>query len=103
MNLKAITLGRAGRGSLTPCLAEDLLATGGQLIDVRSPTEFKQGALPGARNLPLDALVYDYHHLNKSEPVILYGNRDVVCARAARLLAGKGFCNIYHLSVRNPC
>ena len=62
--------------------------------------DFKRGALPGARNLPFDALAYDYAKLDKSEPVILYGSQAVVCARAARLLAGKGFSHIYHLA--NP-
>lgn len=97
MSIALETLALAGRGCLSARHAENLLATGGQLIDVRSPADFNQGALPGARNMPLDALCYDYHHLDKSEPVILYGARDVACARAARLLAGKGFSRIYHL------
>ena len=98
MSLAVRTLQLAGRESLTIRHAEDLLATGGQLVDVRSPDDFKRGALPGARNLPFDALVYDYSKLDKSEPVILYGSQAVVCARAARLLAGKGFSHIYHLA-----
>lgn len=98
MSLAVRTLQLAGRESLTARHAEDLLATGGQLVDVRSPDDFKRGALPGARNLPFDALVYDYIQLDKSEPVILYGSQAVVCARAARLLAGKGFSHIYHLA-----
>lgn len=98
MSLAIRSLGLAGGDSLSARHAEDLLATGGQLIDVRSPADFRCGALPGARNLPLDALCYDYHHLDKSEPVILYGSQDVACTRAARLLAGKGFSRIYHLT-----
>jgi rhodanese-related sulfurtransferase len=98
MSLAVRTLLLAGRESLTARHAEDLLAIGGQLVDVRSPDDFKRGALPGARNLPFDALVYDYAQLDKSEPVILYGSQAVVCARAARLLAGKGFSHIYHLA-----
>ncbi|MBT8122722.1 MAG: rhodanese-like domain-containing protein [Gammaproteobacteria bacterium] len=100
MSLAVRTLQLAGRESLTARHAKDLLATGGQLVDVRSPDDFRRGALPGARNLPFDALVYDYAQLDKSEPVILYGSQAVVCARAARLLAGKGFSHIYHLA--NP-
>lgn len=98
MNLAAHRPRRTGRDSLTTCHARDLLATGGQLVDVRSPADFKRGALPGARNLPLDALCYGYRHLDKSEPVILYATQEVACARAARLLAGKGFSRIYHLA-----
>lgn len=92
------TLQLAGRESLTARHAENLLATGGQLVDIRSPGDFRRGALPGARNLPLDALSRDYRYLDKSAAVILCGTRDVACARAARLLAGKGFKRIYHLA-----
>jgi rhodanese-related sulfurtransferase len=98
MKLMLRTLQRAGREGLIPGHAENLLARGGQLVDIRSPDDFKRGTLPGARNLPLDALCWDYHYLDKSAAVILYGTQDVACARAARLLAGKGFKRIYHLA-----
>ena len=92
------TLQLAGRESLMARHAENMLATGGQLIDIRSPDDFRRGALPGARNLPLASLSWDYRHLDKSAAVILCGTQDVACARAARLLAGKGFRRIYHLA-----
>ena len=98
MSLMLRTLQLAGRESLIPRHAENLLSCGGQLVDIRSPDDFKRGTLPGARNLPLDALSWDYHYLDKSAAVILYGTQDVACARAARLLAGKGFKRIYHLA-----
>jgi rhodanese-related sulfurtransferase len=99
MNLALQTLLRANDASLSPELFKDLLAHGGQLVDIRSPADFRRGALPGALNLPLDALVYDYDHLDKQGPVILYGATEgVQCSRAAHLLAGRGFSRIYHLS-----
>jgi rhodanese-related sulfurtransferase len=98
MNLALWTLQLAGRESLAARHAENMVASGGQLIDIRSPDDFRRGALPGARNLPLDALSWDYRYLDKSAAVILCGTRDVACARAARLLAGKGFKRIYHLA-----
>ena len=98
MKLMLQTLQLAGRESLIPRHAKNLLAGGGQLVDIRSPDDFKRGTLPGARNLPLDALSWDYHYLDKSAAVILYGTQDVACARAARLQAGKGFNWIYHLA-----
>lgn len=58
MSLALQTLRRASSGSLSPDCFEDLLAQGGQLVDIRSPAEFRHGALPGALNLPLDALVW---------------------------------------------
>jgi len=98
MNLALHILSLAGSGTLSPGFAEYLLAGGGQLVDVRSPDDFLRDALPGALNLPVGALSYDFRHLDKHEPVIVYGAHPVACVRAARLLAGQGFSHIYHLA-----
>lgn len=99
MNLATNTLRLAGRETLSSDSARSLLASGGQLVDIRSPAEFNRDALPGALNLPLDAFSYDFRYLDKREPVILCGMQGVACVRAARLLAGKGFSRIYHLQI----
>ena len=78
----------------------DLLACGGQMVDVRSPEDFSHSAVPGALNLPLDALSWDYDYLDKRDPVILCGNSPVMCEWAAFLLAGRGFSRIYYLCGR---
>jgi phage shock protein E len=75
----------------------ELLARGGQLVDVRSPQDFQRSAVPGALNLPLEALYRDHDYLDKHDPVILCGNSIAMCQRAAFLLAGQGFSRIYHL------
>ena len=101
MSLAIQTVCRGTAGTLTDERAELLLANGGQLVDVRSPEDFNRCALPGALNLPIDALCYEHRRLNAERPVILYGNSEVRSARAARLLAGKGFLRIYHLSSKD--
>jgi rhodanese-related sulfurtransferase len=101
MSLAIQTVCHATAGTLTSECAEVLLANGGQLVDVRSPADFDRCALPGALNLPIDSLCYEHRRLNAHRPVILYGNSEVRCARAARLLAGKGFSRIYHLSAED--
>jgi rhodanese-related sulfurtransferase len=78
--------------------ATRLLAGGGQLLDVRLPDECGHDAIPGALNLPADALCYEYRRLNKRRPVILYCTSHLHCGRIASLLAGEGFSDIYHLS-----
>jgi rhodanese-related sulfurtransferase len=78
--------------------AEYLLANGGQLVDVRSPADFNCHSFPGSLNLPIDSLCYEHRQLNSQRPVIVYGASEVRSARAARLLAGKGFSRIYHLA-----
>ena len=98
MSLAIRTMQLAAREGLTARHAENLLASGGQLVDIRSPADFRRGTLPGARNLPLDALSRDCRYLDKSAAVILYGTQAVACARAARLLSGKGFKRMYRLA-----
>ena len=99
MNLAIRTLCQASTGTLSSEGVEALQASGGQLVDIRSPADFRRDAMSGAVNLPVDALSHDFGQLDKQEPVILYGNSEnVMCSRAARLLAGKGFRRIYHFS-----
>ena len=83
--------------SLTAEDARWLLETNGQLVDVRSPADFIRGALPGAVNLPMDAISWRYRSLKRWQPVILYGKSVAHCRRAAQLLAGEGFSRIYYL------
>ena len=97
MNLAVSTLSLACQGGLTCEHALDLLASGGQLVDVRSPSEFSRDALPGAINIPVESLNYDHRLLSREKPVIVYGAREFRSSRAARLLAGQGFQRIYHL------
>ena len=78
----------------------ELLACGGQLVDVRLPQDFQRGPVPGALNLPLEALSRDHDYLDKQDPVILCGNSIVMCRRAAFLLAGRHFSRIYYLCER---
>jgi rhodanese-related sulfurtransferase len=87
-----------GEDTLSHAAALRLLADGGQLLDVRSPEESFRDAMPGALNLPADALCYEYRRLNKRRPVILYCTSHFHCSRIASLLAGEGFPDIYHLS-----
>ena len=78
--------------------AVDLLEHDGQLVDLRSPADFDRDTLPGAVNLPLDAISWRYRCLNRWRPVILYGSNVAQCQLAAVLLAGEGFSRIYYLT-----
>ena len=97
MNLAIQTVALACTGALSAEHARHLLASGGQLVDVRSPADFSRGALPGALNIPVESLSYDHHLLSREQPVIVYGASEFRSSRAARLLAGHGFQRIYHL------
>ncbi|MFH8403529.1 rhodanese-like domain-containing protein [Streptomyces sp. NPDC018019] len=65
-----------------------------QLIDVRNPSEYAAGALPGAVNLPLANLPSSCTTLDPDRPVVLYcrsGSRSVI---AAALLEARGFRDV---------
>jgi len=44
------------------------------LIDLRSQEEYEQGHIPGAHNIPLDALEDRLEEINKKAPVVVYGS-----------------------------
>jgi len=88
-----------GEESLSRADATRLLADGGQLLAVRSAAESGHDLMPGALNLPVEALCYEYRRLNKRRPVILYCTSHAHCGRIASLLACEGFSDIYHLSL----
>ncbi|MFF2810943.1 rhodanese-like domain-containing protein [Streptomyces sp. NPDC058000] len=75
---------------------------GAQLIDVRNPAEYAAGALPGARNIPLAALLDRLDELDPARPVVLYcrsGNRSMI---AAALLEAQGFADVSDVSGGYP-
>ncbi len=70
---------------------KQLVQKGAQLVDVRSPEEFRTGHIKNAVNIPLQQLDKSISKLNKQKPVIVYcasGNRS---ASAKRLLDFNGF------------
>ena len=85
--------------SLTPQQAFELLSRGEvEVIDVRDPSEWSTGHLPGARLVPLEQL--------RASPTTVLARDSVlfVCAAgtrsqtAARIAASHGLKSIYNLS-----
>jgi len=67
------------------------------LLDVREPTEYQAGHIPGALLVPLGELEARQGELDRSKRIIAYcrsGNRSMAAATA---LCGLGFKSIYHL------
>lgn len=70
-----------------------------QLIDVRTPEEFQQGYIKGAKNINIYSLTFEQeiNKLDKTKPVYIYcrsGNRS---KSAAQVLSKNGFKVIYDL------
>jgi adenylyltransferase/sulfurtransferase len=67
------------------------------LLDVRGPHEAAQGALRGARLIPMSELPGRYSELETGHPVAIYCHSGVRSASACRFLAERGFTDLYHL------
>lgn len=70
-----------------------------QLVDVRTPSEYKEGHLPNAINIDfLDTnFEANIQQLDKTKPVIVYCQRGSRSAKCALKLIANGFVKIYDL------
>lgn len=68
-----------------------------QLIDVRESSDFENGHILGARNIPLTQMKARLVEIRSDKPVYLYAQSEVVSGRAALLLKKKGYKELYHL------
>lgn len=68
------------------------------IVDVRQPEAFAEGHLPGAVNIPLEAIRGNLSSFPHDKPIITYCNRGVRAYQAARILQNRGFDNVYVLS-----
>lgn len=74
------------------------LQSGATLLDVRNTDEFRRGALPNAKNIPLAILpVLAHEHLDKNDPVLIYCQAGGRAMMAEKILAGLGFTNITNI------
>jgi len=53
---------------------QNLLEKGGVLIDLRSPVDFRDGTITGAKNLPIKNFLNSMLKFDKSKPIILIVN-----------------------------
>lgn len=74
-----------------------LLEKGGVIVDVRSPSEFKNGSRSGSINIPLDQLDRRASELNPEVPVILCCASGARSGRAASMLKRKGFKSVTNI------
>lgn len=78
--------------------ARTLVREGGRLIDVRSPGEFATGHLPGAINVPVDALGGKAHTIGpKDGAVVVYCASGARSAVARAMLKAQGFQRVFNL------
>lgn len=72
--------------------AKDLVSQGAQLIDVRTPEEFRDSMVPGSTNLPLhDIDAQADSQLDKNQPVVVFCRSGQRSQMAMQILRSKGF------------
>jgi phage shock protein E len=70
---------------------------GGQLIDVRSPVEFNQGALSGAINMPIERFQFLKDAIDHTKPVLLYCRTGARSEMVKRYLEQLGFDQVHNI------
>ena len=81
--------------------AKSLVEQGAQLVDVRTPMEYQQFAIPGAINIPLQELSYKVQQLDPEKPTILYCRSGSRSGYAQMMLNQMGFKETYNLGSVN--
>lgn len=67
------------------------------LLDVRTPQEYQQGRLAGARLIPIDQLLQRLGELPKDRPILVYCAVGSRSAQVFSFLARRGYAEVYNL------
>jgi phage shock protein E len=73
------------------------LDEGGQLIDVRTPFEFNQGALHGAVNMPIDRFQALMKKIDQKKPVLLYCRTGARSEMVKQYLEQLGYDQVHNI------
>lgn len=70
-----------------------------QLVDVRTPQEYKEGYIYGSQNIDFNSPTFDEDitKLDKTKPVVLYCKSGGRSAKCSKKLKEAGFVKIYDL------
>ena len=83
--------------TLTYSEAKALIEQGAQLVDVRTPQEYKQHALPGSVNIPLPVIQQALKQLDRETPVLLYCGSGQRSGTAKNVLEACGFSRVHYI------
>jgi len=86
------------KGQVKVCHSHELIGSQGDrfLLDVRTPTEFARGTIPGAVNIPLQQLRSRLSELPRDRQIVVFCQVGMRGYLACRILAQMGFdcCNL---------
>lgn len=75
---------------------KELVKNGAQIIDVRTPAEFKGGHIHGSVNIPLQELSRNLARIKKDKPVITCCASGMRSASAKGVLKSNGFTEVHN-------
>ena len=75
---------------------KELIASGAIVVDVRTPTEFKDGHMKGALNFPLQNLTSQMNKLKKEQVIVTCCRSGSRSGMAKRMLKSNGFLHVYN-------
>lgn len=75
---------------------QELLKNGAQIIDVRTPAEYRVGHISGSVNIPLHSLENEISKINKNKAVITCCASGIRSGAAKNILKNKGFQEVYN-------
>lgn len=81
----------SGEARVASAEARQLVRDGALLLDVRTPEEFSDRHVEGARNIPVDELPQRLGELPRDRVVVVYCHSGARSARAAGVLRGAGY------------
>jgi rhodanese-related sulfurtransferase len=89
----------AADGALAPAAAATLIKNTKnlQLIDVRTPDEFAEGHLAGAKLIPVQEIEKRLSEIDKQKPVLLYCRSGHRSGNALKILDEHGYAGAKHL------
>ncbi len=74
----------------------ELVKNGAQIIDVRTPGEFKVGHIKGAVNIPLQNISSQMKRIRKDRPVITCCASGMRSSSAKSILISNGYSDVYN-------
>jgi phage shock protein E len=81
-------------GKVSQNVVMEMIKAGAQIVDVRSPEEFRDGFYPGAVNIPVSDLARRLGEIKKDKPVVVYCASGGRSGMAARLLKSSGYAEV---------
>ena len=83
-----------GGGKVASSIVKQKLDSGAIIVDVRTPDEFRDGAYPGAKNIPLGELGTRMGEIPRDKPVVLYCASGVRSLSAAQAMKQAGYVDV---------